>query len=69
MTNELIVDLDLPEMYLGNKSKEFFIRIMSNLNSTSYYTDENGYRIRTHHFNKSMPLGFNLKPVTTTIGV
>ena len=42
---------------------------MSDLNSTSFFTDENGFRFRTHIFNKTMPLGYNLKPVTTTIGV
>lgn len=38
----------MPEMYLGSKSKEFFLKLKSNLNTTGFFTAENGLKITKH---------------------
>ena len=63
LSKEISLDLEMPEMYLGSKSKEFFLKLKSNLNTDGFFTAENGLKI-TKHVWQSKELGQNLRPIT-----
>lgn len=48
LSKEISLNLEMPEMYLGSKSKEFFLKLKTNLNTTGFFTAENGLKITKH---------------------